>query len=215
MTSEIFKALYGDGWIAKADPADVHVPTTQKFTLKRTKRGGLVADKFVPGANVFATNEIAGATAENKAKGKQLKRAVKDAIDPKRSSIVKFDDEKRQVFGWAQVASVNGEPVLDRQGDMVTIEELSKAAHDFVTNSRKGGIMHRRTETDEPVQVGHVIESIIVDEPIKKALGLPDSTPEGWFIGMQVTDERAWDDYKAGKFPDFSVHGTGKRKPVY
>jgi len=219
MTSEVFKALYGDGWIEKRSPdgADTHVPAPMgTFKLKRTKRGGLEAKNFVPGANVFGVSEVADAVGENKNKGKALKGQVKGSLKlSKRSPIVKFDDAKKQVFGWAQVASINGEPVLDRQGDMVTIEELSKAAHDFVANSRKGGIMHRRTDTNEPVQVGHIIESVIIDQPIKKALGLPEETPEGWFIGMQVTNDDVWDDYKAGKFPDFSVHGSGKRKPVY
>jgi hypothetical protein len=40
---------------------------------------------------------------------------TKSSIEGK---ILKVDDEQRMVFGWASVVTEDGEPVIDRQGDM-------------------------------------------------------------------------------------------------
>lgn len=193
------KARWKDGKphnrIEKAgDPADVHVDR-------------LIDNAKKPFRNIKALPGVP-APALKLARAEHKKMTNPDNF----SSIVKMDDEKRQVFGWAQIAEVNGEPVVDRQGDIVTIDEIAKAAHDFMTNSRTGGLMHRRGDDGKPVQIGHAIESLIVDEPIKKALSLPDETPVGWFLGLQVTDDQTWQDYKDGKYASLSVHGRGRRK---
>ena len=127
------------------------------------------------------------------------------------AKVSKSIEDKRQVFGWASVTELDGEPVVDLQGDYVTIEEIEKAAYTYVTKSRKGGDMHRRHDNDTPVHVADLIESVVITPEKKSALGLPDDSPTGWWVGMQVHDDATWDLIKDGKRPMFSIHGSGRR----
>lgn len=128
--------------------------------------------------------------------------------------FAKYDVAKRQAFGWASVVELDGEPVLDLQGDFITADDLEDAAYGYVTKSRVGGDQHQRTADDQPVQAGHLIESIVfTDEKIAK-MGLPDSFPRGWWVGFQYEPGPTWDDIREGRKTGFSIHGRGKRVPV-
>ena len=126
----------------------------------------------------------------------------------------KVDDEKRQVFGWASIVELAGEPVVDRQGDWISPDEIEKAAYAYVEKSRKGGHQHRRDEWDEPFHASDMIESIVfTDEKVAK-MGLPDDFPRGWWVGYQVRDEDTWAKVKKGEVTGFSIHGRGRRQEV-
>ena len=127
--------------------------------------------------------------------------------------ISKMDTDKRQVFGWASVIEVDGKPVVDLQEDIMELEEIEKAAYEYVVKSRRGGHQHRR-DGDEAVHVSDMIESFIVTPEKKEQLGLPDSMPTGWWVGFQINDDEVWKSVKDGKLPGFSIHGTGVRTPV-
>ena len=48
---------------------------------------------------------------------------------PRKLTVMKSDDERRLVFGWANVAvRVDGEQIVDWQEDIIDTEELEKAA---------------------------------------------------------------------------------------
>jgi cation transport regulator ChaB len=125
--------------------------------------------------------------------------------------IAKVDDDKRQVFGWASVTELNGEPVVDLQNDYLETVELEKAAYDYVLNSRVGGEMHKRVKKDAPKQIGTLIESMVLTPEKIEKMGLPSETPRGWWIGFQVQDDDVWQSVKKGKYTGFSIHGLGKR----
>jgi hypothetical protein len=129
--------------------------------------------------------------------------------------IAKVDDEQRQVFGWASVTEINGEPVVDLQNDYLETIELEKAAYDYVLHSRVGGEMHDRVKKDAPKQVGTLIESMVFTPEKIAKMGLPPETPRGWWIGFQVGRDdlgtAAWEGVKKGKYTGFSIHGLGKR----
>ena len=127
--------------------------------------------------------------------------------------ISKVDEDKRQIFGWASVTSVNGQPVIDLQDDILDLEEIEKAAYSFVQKSRIGGNMHQKEETG-PIHVSDMIESMVITPEKKKAMGLPDDVPEGWWVGFKVNDDQTWADAKAGKLAGLSIHGSGRRVPV-
>ena len=133
-------------------------------------------------------------------------------------SIAKVDDEKRQVFGWASVTEINGDPVVDLQGDLMETYELEKAAYDYVLNSRVGGEMHERVGKSSPKQVGTLIESMVITPEKIEKMGLPPETPHGWWIGFQVGrddfGDKAWDKVKKGDYTGFSIHGLGKRQSM-
>lgn len=119
----------------------------------------------------------------------------------------KSDKEGRYVRGWASVVSINGEAVTDTQGDLITMAELRKAAHRFVTDARVAKAMHRGD------QVGEVVESVIIDDEFAKATGM-STDKRGWWIGMAVNDDNIRKRVKAGELKAFSIGGRGKRKKL-
>ena len=131
-------------------------------------------------------------------------------------SISKLVPDKKQVFGWAQVAQWQGVEVDDRQGDVVSIEELEKAAYDYVLDARVGGDQHARIAKSDtaPRQTATLIESMVFTPEKIEKMGLPGDFPQAWWIGMQVTDDNTWELIKSGERTGLSVHGTGRRTPV-
>ena len=97
--------------------------------------------------------------------------------------IAKANDDKQQIFGWASVVEVNGEPVVDLQGDAITAEEMEKAGYEYVMKSRKGGDMHLR-DNWSPIQKSEMIESFIVTDEKRDAMGLPSRCPDRLVGGL-------------------------------
>jgi Putative phage serine protease XkdF len=126
----------------------------------------------------------------------------------------KTDDDKRQAFGWASVVEVDGKPIVDRQGDWITPDEIEKAAYKYVLENRKGGSQHKRNDDDTPLHASSLIESFVVTPEKIEKMGLPASTPVGWWVGFSFHDEDTWQDIKKGLKTGFSLHGKGKRSDV-
>ena len=127
----------------------------------------------------------------------------------------KFDDDKRVAFGYASVVKHNGMPVVDKQGDYISAEDLEDAAYRYVLSSRVGGDMHRRTPDDRPHHTSDLIESTVFTEEKCLAMGMPAEVAKAmdgrWWIGMKVHDDEAWSEVKKGNRQGFSIHGRGKR----
>jgi hypothetical protein len=111
----------------------------------------------------------------------------------------------------AEAAQVDGQPVVDRQGDWISPEEIEKAAYQYVLNSRKAGHQHKR-DGDQPFHAGDMIESFVMTPEKVEKMGLPDSTPIGWWVGYKIHDDDAWSKVKKGEVTGFSIHGRGKHK---
>jgi len=125
---------------------------------------------------------------------------------------VTFEFEKatnggRFVRGFASVSSVGGQPVEDYQGDLVSIDELTKAAHQFICDARVAKAMHSGS------QIGDVVESVIVDDAFAKALGAT-TDKRGWWIGMKISDPAVQKRIASGELKAFSIGGRGTRKKV-
>lgn len=129
---------------------------------------------------------------------------------PRNLTVMKSDDEKRLVFGWANVAvRVGGEVIQDFQDDVIDIEELEKAAYEFTANFGTAGEMHQRGG------VGRLIESIVFTKEKAEALGIPPNIlPEGWWVGFRIDDNDVWEKVKNGTYSMFSIEGTAERVPV-
>lgn len=126
-------------------------------------------------------------------------------------SISKVDTEKRQVFGWCSLTEVDGEKVVDRQGDFIPLDEVEKSAYHYVINSRKGGDMHKR-DGESPLHTSDMIESFVVTPEKLENLGLErDALPHGWWVGFKVNDDKQWEEVKKGDKVHFSIHGKGRR----
>jgi len=125
---------------------------------------------------------------------------------------MKMDKELHVVYGWSTVNEVNGQIVTDHQSDQIETSELTKAMHDFMMKSRKGGIMHF-SENGDTLQGGEVVECIVFSPDVQKALGI-DLKKVGAFIGYKVHDKAVWKMVKDGTLKAFSIGGSGVRVPV-
>lgn len=119
--------------------------------------------------------------------------------------IAKIDEDKRQVFGWANVSvRKTGSVVLDHQSHIVPIDELEQAAYEFCLSYRDAGAEHQ-----EGYFTGKMIESVVFTKEKIVAMGLPPgSVPEGWWLGVQIDDDTAWEKVKKGEYKMFSIEGT-------
>lgn len=119
----------------------------------------------------------------------------------------KQDTSGRFVRGWASVATVDGKPVEDFQGDVIGMDELRKAAHRFVSDARVAKAMHRGEA------VGQVVESVLIDDEFARALGVQDPR-RGWWIGMEILDPTIRKRVRSGELKAFSIGGKGRRTPM-
>lgn len=127
-------------------------------------------------------------------------------------AIMKSDDEKRLIFGWASVAiRKDGTQVVDHENDMIDPEDLEPAVYDYVLEYRDGGERHNPNLRKK----ARMVESVIFTKEKMKAMGIPEGTvPEGWWIGFKVDDDAAWDKIKKGIYKAFSIEGTAFREPT-
>lgn len=144
-------------------------------------------------------------------------------------AISKLDDDKCQVFGWANVsvskstaAGVGGDQFFDLQADSIAPNDLEAAAYDFVLDFR---------ETDEQhtgVAKGLLIESMVftpekleklVTDPVtgevdREGLAvLQKHLPPRWWVGFKL-EKSAYAGVKSGKYKMFSVAGEADRTEV-
>lgn len=124
-----------------------------------------------------------------------------------KTDVIKFDDEQRVVWGFASVTKINGETVVDRQGDIIEERVLEKAATEFMLGARNGLTMHK----GEPTTT--VVHSMLFTPEIKKAFGI-ESKHDGWLIAVKVHCDDTWKKVKEGEFTGFSIGGRATRKDV-
>lgn len=124
--------------------------------------------------------------------------------------ILKINEEKRQVFGWASVSvRVDGEVVEDHQSDIIEMAELEKAVYHYTAHFGTAGEMHQNPN------VGRLIESVVFTKEKAVAMGIPlDILPEGWWVGYHIHDEEVWEKVKNGTYSMFSIEGTARREEI-
>jgi hypothetical protein len=201
------KILHGDTKkkVSKANPdgADLHVPTA---------RGVLRQQAFKQAAKAAPKVKRTGGKLTAMANQK-VKEITKSAEIVWEGEFSKVDADKRQVFGWASIVKKDGEDIVDLQGDYISIDEIEKSAYEYVVKSRKGGNQHLRNG-EAPLHVSDMIESFLVTPEKIEKMGLPESTPLGWWVGYQINDDKTWQQVKSGERTGFSIHGRGVRKEI-
>lgn len=135
-----------------------------------------------------------------------------DPIENENFQIVKSDDDKRLVFGWALVsATSDGKQIIDHQGDIVDQDELEEGAYEYVLNFRDAGEEHIGSLRKK----ARMVESVVFTEEKLQAMGIPLGTvPYGWWIGFYVDDDDTWEKIKSGHYKMFSIEGRAIREPV-
>lgn len=111
--------------------------------------------------------------------------------------------EQRIVYGWASVVSVDGKPVIDKQGHVITPLEMEKMADAFMLSDRTALQMHTGKS------VGTVIHSMPITQSLMKSLGA-ETNVEGWLIAVKVHSDEVWKSIKDGTLKAFSIGGKGK-----
>ena len=120
----------------------------------------------------------------------------------KEVSLKKFDLAKRLVYGEVLVPDVE-----DSQGDVVSAEEIEKAAHEYLRDFRLVGDSHAALAPAE------VVESYIAPA---------DFTPEGgelirkgsWVMVVKIHSDELWEEVKNGGYTGFSIGGEAYRDPA-
>ena len=121
--------------------------------------------------------------------------------------VVKSDDERQLVFGWASMAKRrDGSYVLDSQDDMIHPSDLEDAAYGYMLRFGDVNKMH------DGGGVGRVVESFVVTADKLEKMGLAaDALPMGWWLGTWVHDDATYQEVRTGKLRMFSIEGTGER----
>lgn len=128
-------------------------------------------------------------------------------------NLLKKDESRRVVYGWASVSVKDGEIVTDLQGDQIEPDVLEQAVEDFMLEYRAGtaegaGIMHETTAKCE------VIASLVTTPEICKAFGL-GCEQVGWILGLKVLDDAVWARVVSGELKAFSIQGTAEKRVVH
>lgn len=175
---------------------------------------GEALDIFMKGANTFPSSKAKAYTAGflalqkegfEKKSGKWSRE--RNSLMVKMEKMTKAVDEKRQVFGFFSIVEVNGLPLADLQGDVISVEDIEKAAYKYVKFSRMGDDRH-----DERCKAT-LIESMVFTKEKQQALGI-DLGCVGWWGGFEVHDEKLWQSFKAGQYEGFSIGGRGSREEL-
>ncbi len=121
-------------------------------------------------------------------------------------TISKIDTPQRLAFGWASIIEENGIPVVDSQGDIISEDELEKAAYSFAEDCRKAGELHTT------IGVGELVESFVFTKAKQDALGI-DLGKVGWWVGFRLSPE-VFAKVADGTYRAFSIGGVGQRVTI-
>ena len=125
----------------------------------------------------------------------------------RRCEIIHKDQDRQQVFGWASVIEKNGAEIVDFHQDVIDVDELENAAHDFILSSGEGRLMHTEKVVARP------IASLVFTKELQKTLGI-DLGLVGWLLGFQVEEQGVWKAIKEGRLSMFSIGGSAIREPI-
>lgn len=116
--------------------------------------------------------------------------------------IYKLEGDKQLVGG------VVYEPdVTDAQGDSASEEEIQKAAHNFMIDSKTVGIMHK----EDAGPRAKIVESYIT--PARMQIGNQFVKRGTWIMVVKIMDKELWDMVKSDKITGFSMGGRAQDNP--
>ena len=113
---------------------------------------------------------------------------------------------QRKVYGWGNVATQNGVPVIDQKGNHIPIDVLDTAVKKFMAS---GGRVNFNHEGMDSPQRGVVSQSFVLKSEMAQALGLK-ADREGWAVEIDVSDDDAWQVVQSGLIKGLSLGGTSK-----
>lgn len=98
----------------------------------------------------------------------------------------------------------------DRNWDVITVEEITKTAHDFVRNLTKKAV-NVDHQDDTEIETAEFVESFIA--PVDIAVGLETIPEWSWVVGIKF-DDTTYQAIKDGDFVGISIEWYGNREQV-
>jgi hypothetical protein len=123
------------------------------------------------------------------------------------SKIAKVDDDLGLVFGWGIICTEGGEPYVDLQDEYIPVDEMLKAATDFMLHSRATDDMH------DEVARGVTVHSMPMTQDIAEAFEMTTKR-EGWMIAVDPGDDEILQKFRDGTYTGFSIGGVAARVPM-
>ncbi|MEC2706124.1 XkdF-like putative serine protease domain-containing protein [Bacillus thuringiensis] len=120
----------------------------------------------------------------------------------KQVSILKTEEEKQLVTGVVYEPDVE-----DSHGDIMTAEEIEKAAYTFMENYQ-----HIDKQHDEIAGKGTVVENWIAKSDM--TVGEQEVQAGTWLMTVRVDDADTWEEIKKGEVTGFSMGGFGERVEI-
>lgn len=115
--------------------------------------------------------------------------------------IAKVDQDQQIVYG-----AVLEEETVDTQNDIISAEEIEKAAHRYMKEARVIGFRHfKKADAD-------LVESVVL-RPGDKFNG-QEVEKTTWVIGVHVRNQNLWKSIRSGDIKSFSIGALGLRKPI-
>lgn len=106
--------------------------------------------------------------------------------------IEKLVEEQRLVYGTFLIPDIE-----DSQGDIVSSDDIQKAAHGFMMDYQQIGEVHKSINPNCKV----------VESYIEPGTGV-------WKGVVKVLDDTVWEKVKSGEYESFSIGGDGRREPI-
>ncbi|MGE1215399.1 hypothetical protein COI60_07400 [Bacillus toyonensis] len=120
----------------------------------------------------------------------------------KQVPILKTEEEKQLVTGIVYEPDVE-----DSHGDIMTAEEIEKAAYTFMENYQ-----HIDKQHDEIAGKGTVVENWIAKSDM--TVGEQEVQAGTWLMTVRVDDADTWEEIKKGEVTGFSMGGFGERVEI-
>ena len=133
-------------------------------------------------------------------KVEELAKAYATKFD-RQVKITKSDIDRRLVYG------VVLEPeVVDAQNDVVSVDEIENAAHNYLIKSRMIGDQHNKPAKAD------IVESYIA--PADLDIGGQHIKKGSWVMVTKVHDDRMWTGIKKGSYTGYSIGGYAVKEPL-
>lgn len=108
-------------------------------------------------------------------------------------------DDNRLVYGPVLIPDT-----VDLQGDIISEEEIIKAAHKFMIKSQTMGVEHMVVNDNI-----RIVESFVT--PVDIEVNGRFFKKGTWLAGSKILDDSTWEAVKQGKLTGYSIEGYGKR----
>ena len=133
-------------------------------------------------------------------KVEELSKAYENKFD-RQVKITKSDIDRRLVYG------VVLEPeVIDAHNDVVSVDEIENAAHNYLIKSRMIGDQHNKPAKAD------IVESYIA--PADLDIGGQHIKKGSWVMVTKVHDDRMWTGIKKGSYTGYSIGGYAVKEPI-